>query len=613
MSENNFQAAPDTAAIETTTLSEESSTVPEGTPIEMLLGSHEYVYLSKNGITGLYWREHKDKGYFDHFISAKVEVVAQVRDTESTGWGRLITFKDQDGEERTYTLRFANISRDCDAILGALRDRGLIITSTGHARKLVDFIHDVKVDRKMRTTELAGWFDRKAFVLPGRTIGNTDEEIVFSNENLKMKPFLSKGTLAEWQENVARYCIGNHVLAFAACTAFAAPLLHIIHQENGGFNLMGDSSIGKSTAMAVATSIFGNPKDAIQKWNMTINSLEGVAKAYNDFMLPLDEIGQSTANQIGEIVYMLGNGSGKGRANIHGEARKRVQFRTMVLSNGEKTLEEHMGEASKKVKAGQEVRLVDFAANCDLGLGIYQNIFDFENSRLFNDTLLHNTKLYYGTAFDEFIRQVIANRDTLQERVKEFIDAFLQQGTMKEASGQVQRIASRFALLAAAGILATGYGITKWPEDEAGKAVLFCFNKWLAQRGNVVQSEKTHLISQVQAFFEANADSRFTRIAGLAAENTAIRDRVGFKEMTDGSIRFFVLPNQLDLIIKGFNKTSAVKTLVSEGYIIPDKHGKATTAKRLPGFGTPKKIYEFTSKVLAEEDETVTDADLLRG
>lgn len=38
-----------------------------------------------------------------------------------------------------YTIRFANISRDCEAIIGALRDRGLFITSSGNARKLVDF------------------------------------------------------------------------------------------------------------------------------------------------------------------------------------------------------------------------------------------------------------------------------------------------------------------------------------------------------------------------------------------------------------------------------------------------------------------------------------------
>jgi len=609
MSENNFQVGLDAAAVEALAAAEEAAPPPqqEHATIEMFLGDYEFIYLTRNGLDGLYWREHRDKGHHDHFISAKVEVVAMVRDTEGTGWGRLIRFKDHDGKERSYTLRFANITRDCDAIIGALRDRGLIITPTSHSRKLVDFIHNVKVDRKMRTTDIAGWFERKVFVLPGRTIGTTDEELVFSNDNLKLKPFLSSGTLAKWQDNIARYCVGNHVLAFAVCSAFAAPLLHIAHQENGGFNLMGDSSIGKSTALAVATSIFGNPKDATQRWNMTINSLEGVAKAYNDFMLPLDEIGQSTPQQIGEIIYMLGNGSGKGRANVQGEARKRVQFRTLFLSNGEKTLEEHMGDASKKIKAGQEVRLVDFPANCDLGWGIYQNIFDFENSRTFNDTLLHNTKLYHGTAFDEFIRKVIDNLESVQQEIKPSIDRFIQENVPKGADPQVLRIASRFALLAIAGSLATKYGVIGWPAGEAEKAVLFCFKKWLAQRGNVVQSERTQLISQVQRFFEANADSRFTRIGDKFA--TAIRDRVGFKETDAGDIRFFVLPNQMDMILKGFNKTAAIKTLVAEGYIIPDKQGKPTTTKRLPGFEKPKKIYEFSSKVLAEEeDEAVTDA-----
>jgi len=575
--------------------------------IEMLHGSYEFLYRKQDGIPGLYWRENKEKGHVDHFISSPVKVVAQVRDMDSTGWGRLISYIDQDGIERIYTIRFANISRDCDAIIGALRDRGLFITSSGHARKLVDFIHNVKVEKKMRTTDLAGWHEGSVFVLPGRTIGDIEEDLVFSNDNLRLKPFLIQGSLEDWREHVAVHCVGNDVLTFVTSIAFAAPLLNIIHQENGGFNLMGDSSIGKSTAMTMATSVFGNPKDAVQKWNMTINSLEGVAKAYNDFMLPLDEIGQSTSNQIGEIVYMLGNGTGKGRANVHGEARKRVSFRTLFLSNGEKTLEEHMGEASKKIKikGGQEVRLVDFPANCELGYGIYQDIKGYENSRAFNDMLLSNTKQYYGSAFDAYIREVIFHIDTLPTELKRMMNAFMTQNVPEDACGQVMRIATRFALVSAAGTLATRYGVTGWPEDEAGKAVRFCFNKWLTQRGTVVQSETTRLLLQVQAFFEAYGESRFTHIGPCDTERAVIvRDRVGFKERHDGNYRYFVLPQQLNQIIAGFNKTSAIKTLVAQGIIVPGNNGKSQVNKRLPGFTDPKKVYEFSSKVLAEEDDS---------
>ena len=615
MSEINSQAAA--AAVEALAAAEENATAPdqEHPNIEMLFGGYEFVYKTGNGSSALYWREPKDKGPVDHFISAMVEVVAQVRDTDSTGYGRLINYIDQDGNVRTYTLRFANISRDCDAILSSLRDRGLFITSGGNARKLVDFIHNVKVDRKIRTTDLAGWHEGNAFVLPGRTIGSTGEELVFSNDNLKLKPFLSHGTLEEWQENVSKYCVGNNILALTVSIALAAPLLDIIHQENGGFNLMGDSSIGKSTALAVATSVFGNPKDVIQKWNMTINSLEGVAKAFNDFMLPLDEIGQSTANQIGEIVYMLGNGSGKGRANVHGEARKRVHFRTMFLSNGEKTLEEHMGEASKKVKAGQEVRLVDFPANCEEGYGIYQNIYGFENSRKFNDMLLINAKTYHGVSFDLYISKVIANLETLPTYLKEFIERFIKDHVPADASGQVMRIATRFALVAAAGTFATQHGITGWPSDEAHKAVEFSFKKWLTQRGSVTQSEETRLIKQVQAFFEAYGESRFTKICKGSTANELTRDRVGFKEKEGENYIYYVLPNQLDLIVAGFNRTSAIKTLVKAGYIIADKHGKPQTNKRLPGSDNPKKVYEFSNKVLAEGDdeETVTEDAIPEG
>ncbi|KFF84612.1 hypothetical protein AL062_11360 [Pseudomonas syringae pv. syringae] len=53
----------------------------------------------------------------------------------------------------------------------------------------------------------------------------------------------------------------------------------------------------------------------------------------------LDEIGVCDPRIIGETVYMLGNGTGKARANDRGQAGRQVQeWRLLFLSTGEKTL-----------------------------------------------------------------------------------------------------------------------------------------------------------------------------------------------------------------------------------------------------------------------------------
>jgi uncharacterized protein (DUF927 family) len=45
------------------------------------------------------------------------------------------------------------------------------------------------------------------------------------------------------------------VLAISA--AFAGPLLNLIDAESGGFHLRGASSIGKTTALVLAGSVWG--------------------------------------------------------------------------------------------------------------------------------------------------------------------------------------------------------------------------------------------------------------------------------------------------------------------------------------------------------------------
>ena len=65
------------------------------------------------------------------------------------------------------------------------------------------------------------------------------------------------GTLQEWQDQVARYAVGNSRLALFLSAAFAGALLEIIAEPSGGLHLYGKSQTGKSTAAFVAASVLG--------------------------------------------------------------------------------------------------------------------------------------------------------------------------------------------------------------------------------------------------------------------------------------------------------------------------------------------------------------------
>ena len=149
----------------------------------------------------------------------------------------------------------------------------------------------------------------------------------------------------------------------------------------------------------------------------------------------------------------------------------------------------------------------------------------------------------------------------------------------------------RFALIAAAGELATEYGITTWQTGEAEQAARNCFQSWLDNRGGVDNQERSAFLAQVQAFFEAHGASRFEDMNG--AEHRIV-NRVGFRQNTiTGQYEYFVLPEMFRReICQGYDARWAAKLFIDAGMLQTSSEGKPQIAYRLPGEGL-KKCYRF--------------------
>ncbi|MDI0668714.1 propanediol utilization protein, partial [Escherichia coli] len=76
----------------------------------------------------------------------------------------------------------------------------------------------------------------------------------------------------------------------------------------------------------------------------------------------------------------------------------------------------------------------------------------------------------------------------------------------ENASSQVRRVASRFAMLDAAGELATA--ITGWTAEECREATQRAFDDWLQDFG-LENREKYQVISRARDFIQRHALSRF--------------------------------------------------------------------------------------------------------
>ena len=109
----------------------------------------------------------------------------------------------------------------------------------------------------------------------------------------------------------------------------------------GGF--VGDSSTGKTTIIEIACATWGRPNFR-RSWRATANGMEGAAALFNDCLLALDEISECEPKEVGAIVYALGNGRGKQRANRTGNSRSVTRWRRVVLSSGEPTIGTAMAE-----------------------------------------------------------------------------------------------------------------------------------------------------------------------------------------------------------------------------------------------------------------------------
>jgi hypothetical protein len=284
-------------------------------------------------------------------------VIAKTRDAKSGEWGRLLEWHDDDEVRHQWAMPLELLQGDGCDVRRELARLGLSIAPGKAARDLLaSYLQVWPVKARARCVERLGWHGA-VYVTPAESIGQNDEIVVFQNAHA-IEPALSvAGTAEEWREAVGMLASGNSRLVFALAVAFAGPLIGIVGEDSGGFHFRGISSSGKSTALKVAASVWGDPNAYPRLWRATANGLEGLAALHNDGTLILDELSQIDPREAGEAAYLLANGQGKARASRSGTARQSARWRLLFLSAGEESLAALMARSGRKANAGQEIAL----------------------------------------------------------------------------------------------------------------------------------------------------------------------------------------------------------------------------------------------------------------
>lgn len=547
------------------------------------------------------------------WVCSRLEVEARTRDQDGSGWGYLLAFADPLGQAKQWAMPARMLAGDGGEYRQMLLNMGLLIATSSRARTLLtQYIQSRDPGEFASCTDRIGWHGH-AFVLPRETIGDEAERIVFQTDNAVENTFRSKGTAEQWRDRIALLCAGNTRLVFALACAFAGPLLRPAGMESGGFHYRGDSSSGKTTALKLAASVYGGAS-FLQRWRTTDNALEAIAAQHSDCLLILDELAQVDPKMAGEAAYMLANEQSKARATRTGAARTRLAWRLLFLSAGELGLADHMAEGMKRARTGQEVRMADIPADAGVGLGAFENLHGHEGGAAYAKHLAQLAGSVYGAAGRAWLEWLCSKADTLKARIRDRSAALALQLIPESASGQVERVGARFALVGAAGELATEAGLTGWAAGESERAARSCFNAWLAARGGIGNGEVQSMVRQVRRFLEKHGEAGFTWWhRGADDHNRASVQRFGFRRMLnaegepiktnsqhgaefgdrmpvamgDGvSVEYFVLAEAFKSeVCQGLDPQAVCKVLLDHECLKPDKGRSYDCKPRLPGIG----------------------------
>ncbi|HJT75691.1 MAG TPA: DUF927 domain-containing protein [Gemmataceae bacterium] len=568
-------------------------------------------------------QEKRDDGGNATLARSAAWVEAFTRDSRYGGWGVLLGWLDRDGRLHSAAFPAGRLHEQGNGLVEELAGGGLAVVP-GKERDLLRYLAASETRRRFRSVSRLGWVDPPAdpvpgspavpgvpavFVLPDNIIGAPDgERIVYQPEgHIPTRTSMhARGTLAGWQDHVARKATGNPVLLFGLAAAFAGPLLKPAGLEGGGFHLYGLTSRGKTTQLQMAGSVWGcgaDPSEApdrafVRKWNMTANAAEGLAEGHCDCLLALDEIGEAQLREFFRTVYMLAGGQGKSRMGKAVSLREQHTWRVLLLSTGEVPARDALEAEGRRARGGQLVRLLDIPATVGNDDGVIHDPHGLQTGRFVNE-LKRACAAYYGTAGPAFLKALCAGGDaeSLACKARRQLDAAHARLTPGDAPPEVQRAVKRFALVEVAGQLACAAGVLPQSQELVEAAVDRIFRRWLEGYGG--GGEMARAVAQLREFLLRN-EARFRDCHN--EPHAPPRDLAGYRDRPNGL--FLLTPDGMKEALDGHSVRDVARHLKASGLLFTNEKDKLQSKHRVAGIDQTVSLYAVRAVILGEGDDS---------
>ncbi len=288
-------------------------------------------------------------------------------------------------------LRCENRNGPVTATLGAgdivdvgfrpyLASRG-IITSNAIEFKylqevLMDWLKKIQDAQRVRQSfSHLGWMEKDAQTI-GFALGDTAYftdgrvesgiKVAAGGGTTIAKHYIPQGSLQTWK-SVSQFLSsqGRPELMAILATSFGSPLMKFSGHSGAVVSIISTASgVGKSTALSLAQSVWGNPKSAIHSATDTVLSLSSKMGFTKDLPAYWDDIkGEKTFQQFAEVIYQITQGKEKARLNQNATLREVETWNCLAVVAANDSIIEIVKRYGRGTDAGAarifEIRLED--------------------------------------------------------------------------------------------------------------------------------------------------------------------------------------------------------------------------------------------------------------
>ena len=383
-----------------------------GTVTEYKIPEYPFPYVrGKKG--GVYRKAEGEEGENMLVYPYDLYVVKRMRDPNEGGVVLIRSHTPKDGIEE-FTISNSKITEPAE-VRKELARRDILLGKK-HFDLLVDYI--IRAAQDLRHRKKAeqmrnqfGWADGDSkFITGDREIcaEGTYHSPPSSVTKALADYMLPQGSLEKWKEVFNLYGRkGLEGAAFAAATAFGAPLLKFSGQRGAIINLVStNSGTGKTTTLYMCNSVWGHPERLCAKKDDTFNSKVFKIGVLNNLPVTFDEMSNTEPKQLSELAYLITQGTGKDRMKASSNELRinLTSWQTIALCSSNHSFYEKL-ESLKDAPQGEMMRIIEYTMD-------YSAAIDTETGKqMFDHQLMEN----YGHAGEIYARYIIEHYEEVKQ------------------------------------------------------------------------------------------------------------------------------------------------------------------------------------------------------